>query len=445
MHHGLGWRPIRTLVAFATLSALALSALGCLPAAALAQPAGALSLVTPPVPVFTDVRGDEWFAEAVRALAAKGVVRGRADGSFGPDEAVSRAQMAMFLARVLELPESFLQPFTDVNSRDAFAGAVGALYQRGLVQGTADLLFSPAEPVTRQQATSMVMRSLSFTAQNDPTLALECEFEADQIPVWLAGFRDRALIAPGHALSVANAYRLGIIHSPVDGWYYPGLNLTRAQMAAMLHRAFLQPVTARNAYPLELPAVSGYPGQSRGSQGALVSFLEARLTALCYPCGPVDGVYDARTRDAVMAFEKVERLKRDGAVSPELWQRLFTARSPTPRRSLEGTRCEVDLTRQVLMMITDDRVWKVLHVSTGRLGTQTGHHQIRAKYEGWVRCVTLDGKMYYPSYIVSKTAIHGYESVPPYPASHGCVRVPVWTAVELYNQLPKGTPVDVYY
>ena len=133
MHHGLGWRPIRTLVAFATLSALALSALGCLPAAALAQPAGVLSPVTPPVPVFTDVRGDEWFAEAVHALAAKGVVRGRADDSFGPDEAVSRAQMAMFLARVLELPESFLQPFTDVNSRDAFAGAVGALYQRGLV------------------------------------------------------------------------------------------------------------------------------------------------------------------------------------------------------------------------------------------------------------------------------------------------------------------------
>ena len=96
-------------------------------------------------------------------------------------------------------------------------------------------------------------------------------------------------------------------------------------------------------------------------------------------------------------------------------------------------------------MITDNRVWKIVHVSTGRLGTRTGHFTVGVKYEGWVQCVTLDGEMYYPSYIVSKTAIHGYRSVPAYPASHGCVRVPVWTAVELYEQLPKGTPVDVYY
>jgi hypothetical protein len=391
------------------------------------------------------MQGDEWFAEAVYALAERDVIKGRVDGSFGPDETVSRAQMAVFLARVLGLPESFWQPFTDVTTQDVFAGAVGALYQRGLIQGSADFLFSPDEPITRQQAAGMLMRCLSFAAQDDPALVLEYRLEPDQISLWLAGFRDRALIASDHVVSVANAYRLGIIHSPTDGWFYPDLNLTRAQMAAMLHRAFLQPVKARNVYPLELPAVSGYPSRSKGSEGALVSFLEARLTALCYPCGPVDGVYDSRTKDAVMAFEKVERLKRDGVVGPEVWQRLFRARTPAPRRSLEGTRCEVDLTRQVLMMITDDRVWKVVHVSTGKLGTRTGHYQIQAKYEGWVKCVTLDGKMYYPSYIVSKTAIHGYESVPPYPASHGCVRVPVWTAVELYNQLPRGTPVDVYY
>ena len=236
-----------------------------------------------------------------------------------------------------------------------------------------------------------------------------------------------------------------MIDGPVDGWFFPALNLTRAQMAVMLHRAFLEPIEARNVYPAEVPAVSTYESQSVGSEGSLVSLLEARLTALHYPCGPVDGVYDRRTRDAVMAFEKVEGLRRDGAVGAKVWQRLFSAETPNPRRSLGGTRAEVDVTRQVLFMITDNRVWKIVHVSTGRLGTRTGHFTVGVKYEGWVQCVTLDGEMYYPSYIVSKTAIHGYRSVPPYPASHGCVRVPVWTAVELYEQLPKGTPVDVYY
>jgi peptidoglycan hydrolase-like protein with peptidoglycan-binding domain len=216
-------------------------------------------------------------------------------------------------------------------------------------------------------------------------------------------------------------------------------------MAVMLYRAFLQPIQAKSVCPEEAPAASTYAPQSMGSEGVLVSFLEARLTALHYPCGPVDGVYDNRTRDAVMAFEKVERLRRDGKVGPEVWQHLLTAHTPSPRGSAGGTRAEVDLTRQVLFMITDNKVWKIVHVSTGKLGTQTGHHTVGAKYEGWVECVTVEGRMYYPSYIVSKTAIHGYPSVPPYPASHGCVRAPIWTAADLFFELPKGTPVDVYY
>jgi N-acetylmuramoyl-L-alanine amidase len=444
MRRGLGSISVRSLGAFAAGSVFAIAVLAALPVTARAQPATLFQTATV-AQTFTDIQGNEWYAEAVCALAQKGIVEGRQDGSFGPDESVTRAQMAVFLARALRLPESAGQPFFDVNKPDWFAGAVGALYQRRLIQGTSPIVFSPDQPISRQQAATLVMRCLDFVVESDPESAVEYELAEDRAAVWLVGFRDRLLIAPDHAVSVANAYRLGVIESPVDGWFFPALNLTRAQMAVMLYRAFLQPIEARNVYPMELPAVSTYATQSLGSEGSLVSSLEARLTALDYPCGPVDGVYDRRTRDAVMAFEKVERLKRDGTVGAKVWQRIFSAKTPCPRRSLGGTRAEIDLTRQVLFMITDNRVWKIVHVSTGRLGTRTGHFTVGVKYEGWVQCVTLDGEMYYPSYIVSKTAIHGYRSVPPYPASHGCVRVPVWTAVELYEQLPKGTPVDVYY
>jgi peptidoglycan hydrolase-like protein with peptidoglycan-binding domain len=442
MKRRLGSRSVRFLVAFAAGSVCAFAMLGALPALAQSTTPAQTATATQ---TFTDIRGDEWFAEAVHALAAAGIVEGRQDGSYGPEDSLTRAQMAVFLARVLGLPESTGEPFIDVTEHDWFAGAVGALYQRRLIYGTSAFVFSPNEPVSRQQAVTMIMRAWDFFAVNDPESAVGRELPGDQAAAWLMGFRDRLMIGPDHAVSVANAYRLGVIDSGVDGWFFPQLNLSRAQMAVMLYRAFLQPVEARNVYPVELPAVSAYAKQSVGSEGSLVSFLETRLTALHYPCGPVDGVYDYRTKDAVMAFEKVERLKRDGAVGAEVWQRIFSAQTPTPRQSLAGTRSEVDLTRQVLFMITDNRVWEIVHVSTGRLGTRTGHHVIGAKYEGWVRCVTLEGEMYYPSYIVSKTAIHGYRSVPPYPASHGCVRVPMWMAVELYNQLPTGTPVDVYY
>jgi hypothetical protein len=392
---------------------------------------------------FSDVKGDEWFAEAVEALAAEGIVSGRDDGSFGPSDPVTRAQLAALLARTLDLQESPYTPFLDVTALDWFAGAVGALYQAGIVSGTDALTFSPNLPVSRQQAATLIMRALSYSLAGQPLSETDYELPYGEADLWLAGFRDRALIGPAHSESVANAYRLGIIEGAPDGWFYPSLTLTRAQMAAILHRAFLQPIEARNTYPVELEALSYYPAQSVGSEGPLVSFLESRLTALCFPCGPVDGVYDYRTKDAVMAFEKAERLSRDGKVGPEVWQHLFSAQTPTPRLAEGGDRVEVDISRQILLMIKDGEVTKVLHVSTGKLGTPTGHCHVRSKTQGWTHCPV--GWMYSPSYIMPHIAIHGYKSVPPWPASHGCVRVPVWTADELYEELPLGLPVDVYY
>jgi len=311
---------------------------GCLSAAAIpVERADAAAL-----PTFTDVGGDEWFAEAVGALAVEGIVRGRDDGSFGPNDPITRAQMAAFLARTLGLqggPASI--PFEDVAPESWYYEPVAALYAAGLVSGTTPAEFSPEVPVSRQQAASLIVRALESQLSAEPQPGVDVELPADQVSVWLAGFRDRLLIAPTHAASVANAYRLGIIEGAQDGWLYPGLNLTRAQMAVMLYRAFLQPIALDHVYPAALPAESAYPTQSKGSQGMLVTFLESRLTALRYPCGDVDGVYDERTRDAVMAFEKVERLPRDGVADAEVWQHLFAAQTPTPpasRRRARGWR-----------------------------------------------------------------------------------------------------------
>ncbi|OFW56557.1 MAG: hypothetical protein A2133_08570 [Actinobacteria bacterium RBG_16_64_13] len=418
--------------ASAAILLLGLAVLGALPASASAQ-------------TFTDVRGDEWFAPAVYALADRAIVYGHEDGTFGPNETVTRGELAVYLDRIIELQGTLALPFADVSRYDWYAGSVAAMYEAGLISGTSANTFSPNLPVSRQQAAAFLMRSLRYYLERQGLSTSDLELADYQAPAWLAGFRDRDLISPQQAVFVANAYRLGIMEGATDGWLYPALILTRAQLAAMLYRAFMEPVAAKNVYPVELPAVSGYPTQSMGSKGVLVQFLESRLTDLHYPCGDVDGVYDNRTRDAVMAFEKVERLPRDGVAGAAVWQRIFGAETPTPHLSAGGYRVEVDLTRQVLFMIDNDQVWKIVHVSTGRKGTITGHHAVGMKQEGWVRAITVNGMMYYPSYIVSKTAIHGFESVPPYPASHGCIRTPVWMAQELYFQLPKGTPVDVFY
>ena len=451
MKPGPGSISRRPLVALAAACAIAIASLCALSASVHAESttsvqAATTAQATTTQTSFTDIKGTESFAEAVYALAAKGIVEGRQDGTFGPNESLTRAQMAVFLTRAMGLQESQGQPFFDIKTTDWFAGAVGALFQKGLIQGTSPIMFSPDQPISRQQAVTLVMRSLQFFLQSDQSSTAGLGLiQQDETQKWLAGFRDRQLIASAHRVSVANAFRLGVLGGSADGWLFPQCNLTRAQMAVMLYRAFLQPIQAKSAYPAEVPAVSSYESLSSGSKGTLVTMLETRLSALGYICGPVDGTYDYRTRDAVMAFEKVERLSRDGRVNAAVWERLLSAQAPTPRESAAGTRCEVDISRQVLFMITDNKVWKILHVSTGKKGTRTGHFSIGAKYEGWVHCVTLDGEMYYPSYVVSKTAIHGYKSVPNYPASHGCVRIPVWTAAELWGQLPTGTQVDIYY
>ena len=94
-------------------------------------------------------------------------------------------------------------------------------------------------------------------------------------------------------------------------------------------------------------------------------------------------------------------------------------------------------------MIEDDQVVKIVHVSTGKLGTPTGHGKVFRKDPGWVHVPV--GWMYSPSYIMPHIAIHGSKSVPSYPASHGCVRTPIWMTDDLYRELPMGFPVDVHY
>lgn len=142
MRRGRPLISVRSLLAFTAGVALAVGTLAILPAAAVATFETPLQVDTP-ARTFTDIRGDEWFAEAVEALAARGIVNGRDDGSFAPSEPVSRAQLAAFLVRALGLPECPKAFFTDVCSQDWFFGAVGALSEVGIVSGTGPYQFSP--------------------------------------------------------------------------------------------------------------------------------------------------------------------------------------------------------------------------------------------------------------------------------------------------------------
>ena len=123
---------------------------------------------------------------------------------------------------------------------------------------------------------------------------------------------------------------------------------------------------------------SAQPQVKLGSQGPAVEALQQKLHALTYQPGRTDGVFDRETRQAVIAFQKVARLPRDGVAGPQTWLALLRAASPTPRLAASGTRVEVDLTRQVLFYIENNQVVKTLACSTGKPGwlTPPGHYHV---------------------------------------------------------------------
>ena len=177
-----------------------------------------------------------------------------------------------------------------------------------------------------------------------------------------------------------------------------------------------------------------------GSRGNAVRALEARLHDLHYVLRGVDSYYGSDTYEAVLAFQKVQGLRRTGRVGGELWRRLTRASVPRAH-SPYGDHIEVSKTKQVMYEVRRGKVVNVVHVSTGATGnTPVGSWRVYRLGPGGSL-----SHMYYSIYFLRGFAIHGYHSVPPYAASHGCVRTPLWFAPGFYARWGKiGTRILVY-
>lgn len=157
---------------------------------------------------------------------------------------------------------------------------------------------------------------------------------------------------------------------------------------------------------------------------------------------------------ALITFQKYENRRVSGKLNREEFDALMDASAPQPKD--EGYKhVEVDLDRQILLLVGDDgALQKILPVSTGsnrhyrekRMSglayTPRGRFRIYAKMNGWRKSPL--GLLYYPNYFSDGLAIHGNPSVPHTPQSHGCIRIPMSSAVEVSRQLPIGTILLIY-
>jgi peptidoglycan hydrolase-like protein with peptidoglycan-binding domain len=181
-----------------------------------------------------------------------------------------------------------------------------------------------------------------------------------------------------------------------------------------------------------------YPSLRLGSHGPAVLVLKQRLRELRYALPRVDSGFGYGTYEAVLAFQKVHGLPRTGRVGRGLWRRLWRTAVPRPRVR-RGDYIEIDKSRQVLMEVRGGKVTNVVHASTGATGnTPVGTWRVYREVFGW------DWVLYHPMYFLRGFAIHGYPSVPTWPASHGCVRVPLWIASQLRARWGRGAVIRVY-
>ena len=178
-----------------------------------------------------------------------------------------------------------------------------------------------------------------------------------------------------------------------------------------------------------------------GQRGLAVRMLQAHLAKRGYVVGR-RGTLDARTSRAVLAFRKVSGLRRTSAADAAVMRRLasgggrFKVRFPT-----HGKHVEADLSRQVLALIRGTRVERIYHTSSGSPATPTirGSFRFERSEPGY-----NTKEMFWSRYFIRGFAIHGYKSVPVYPASHGCLRVPLSDAKSIFDWIALGDRIDVY-
>ena len=202
--------------------------------------------------------------------------------------------------------------------------------------------------------------------------------------------------------------------------------------------------------------VASQPLLRLGSRGSAVTALQQRLIALHYfDVAAADGVFRQNTYHAVIAFQKVQGLTRDGVVGPATWAKLAKPYVPTPRYRLATASLEVNLAKQVIYYVRGGSIQHIIDASTGsgawyysqgrwaRAITPTGRFHIYWRYSNGWQPGPL-GSMYRPNYFYGGYAVHGMTSVPAYPASHGCVRMTVPTMDRMWSSLWVGMPVAIY-
>lgn len=261
---------------------------------------------------------------------------------------------------------------------------------------------------------------------------------------------------------------LGVYTGTIDGIYGPGtvaaveqvqqqygITKNRGKVDASTLGAMVDLWRKHNLPAPQTVATTGPNLLKLGDKSDEVADVQRRLAELGYLPGTPDGQFGVEMLSAVTAFQKHEGLDRDGVVGAAVREHLKHPTGAGPKSTTPVPHIEVDLDRQIAFVVLADGV-KILDVSTGSgktytapgssvqevAYTPTSTYSVYRAVDAPV--VASLGTLYKPLYFKQGWAMHGEPLVPPYPASHGCVRTHDWDQDWLFPRIPVGTQISIY-
>jgi hypothetical protein len=178
-----------------------------------------------PAAPFTDLGKYSWAQEAVEKLAALGIVKGTSNTTFSPAEQVSRADFILMLVRALGLKAEASDAFSDVQPQDYYYDAVAIAKKLGIVTGMEGERFAPKAKITRQDMMVMAARALKAAEASEITGDIKA----------LDSFKDADKVNDYAASSIAGMIEQGLIQGD-GGMIKPRNHTTRAETAVFLYR-----------------------------------------------------------------------------------------------------------------------------------------------------------------------------------------------------------------
>jgi hypothetical protein len=178
---------------------------------------------------FADIQG-HWAQEAIIDMGSRLIVSGTGNDNYEPDREITRAEFAAIVVRALGLRAgSGVSQFPDVTINSWYAGSIQTAVEYGLIFGYETGNFGPNDPITREQAMTIIARAMIQTNLN--TI-----FTAQQIATTLGAFADATDIADYAKVAVTACIQHGIVSGRTATTIAPQAFISRAEVAVIVRR-----------------------------------------------------------------------------------------------------------------------------------------------------------------------------------------------------------------